>query len=481
MESSATSHGSDVIFVDTPTGLAVSVETPPSAYLTYLQNMPEGDHQDTSLEKIDQSVDREISFSLHAAQVPKKNSENLSNRKNAKNVTCRSLYASSVKHVCECGSGSDFGTSLQQFRCGVCQKKFQTICCLHDHLKSYHRTSGSYHYDDILQTAFPKYESFCRFTQTDDDSFDCALSRDDHVLDVCSSFIETKDSGNILSETENEYEAADDLDGSCDKSENASIPGDKNQDISDRFREKEFASSVKKRHKREKSHNKKKLKAQKHKETSLKTLQNKEKRKNINKTKSSENNEDDFIANKSKNVASVSTSYSLEKTELNSPNAVYCCEICNTSFKNNSNLVRHETSKHPDELKEICEDCGKKFMRERDLNRHRSYAHSLVKPKKEALNSSDLSVCSEDCDSFPKDDDSEQLISDLVDIKVKTEKPIGKAKVSRNQKKPRSKEEIMLLKLPYTCEQCGHIMPRSKMEIHKRIHTGNVYKFKRTF
>ncbi|XP_045190535.2 zinc finger protein 665-like [Mercenaria mercenaria] len=53
------------------------------------------------------------------------------------------------------------------FRCGGCNLQFDTICTLHDHVQT-HSGGGSYYYSHTIKAAFPKYDSSCRSTQTDD-------------------------------------------------------------------------------------------------------------------------------------------------------------------------------------------------------------------------------------------------------------------------------------------------------------------------
>ncbi|KAH3704842.1 uncharacterized protein LOC127860257 [Dreissena polymorpha] len=52
--------------------------------------------------------------------------------------------------------------------CGACAKKFKTICELHQHFK-FHGSRGSYHYDELTLTAFPKFDSVCVSSQTKND------------------------------------------------------------------------------------------------------------------------------------------------------------------------------------------------------------------------------------------------------------------------------------------------------------------------
>ena len=60
-----------------------------------------------------------------------------------------------------------------KYSCGGCLSKFITICQLHEHLKM-HGSGGSYHFDHVSNTAYPKYDTFCSYVQTDSsmDKFD---------------------------------------------------------------------------------------------------------------------------------------------------------------------------------------------------------------------------------------------------------------------------------------------------------------------
>ena len=52
------------------------------------------------------------------------------------------------------------------YKCGACDKDFSTICALHNHLQD-HVAGGSYHYDHVCRTAFPKFDTCCVYTQTE--------------------------------------------------------------------------------------------------------------------------------------------------------------------------------------------------------------------------------------------------------------------------------------------------------------------------
>lgn len=75
-----------------------------------------------------------------------------------------------MAHVClqPLNNESVLGTNLHisVYKCGGCNSGFETICTLHEHMLT-HTSGGSYHYDHSFHTAFPKYGSMCKESQTD--------------------------------------------------------------------------------------------------------------------------------------------------------------------------------------------------------------------------------------------------------------------------------------------------------------------------
>lgn len=67
---------------------------------------------------------------------------------------------------------------VKKYICGGCFSRFISICHLHKHLEN-HGSGGSYHFDHISQTAYPKYDTFCSFTQTD---MDYSGRKDESIL-----------------------------------------------------------------------------------------------------------------------------------------------------------------------------------------------------------------------------------------------------------------------------------------------------------
>ena len=52
------------------------------------------------------------------------------------------------------------------YKCGACEKDFSTICALHNHIQD-HVAGGSYTYDHVCRTAYPKFDTCCAYTQTE--------------------------------------------------------------------------------------------------------------------------------------------------------------------------------------------------------------------------------------------------------------------------------------------------------------------------
>lgn len=49
---------------------------------------------------------------------------------------------------------------VDSYICGGCSRTFETICCLHVHCMK-HNGGGSYYFDHVTNTAFPKFDTSC--------------------------------------------------------------------------------------------------------------------------------------------------------------------------------------------------------------------------------------------------------------------------------------------------------------------------------
>ena len=90
----------------------------------------------------------------------------------------------SPKHICGTGTamvqsdtkrdGKGRKNPKDQLKCGSCKTTFETICSLHVHCTQ-HGGEGSYYFDNLTLTAFPKYGTACAFTQVSTELLDIEL------------------------------------------------------------------------------------------------------------------------------------------------------------------------------------------------------------------------------------------------------------------------------------------------------------------
>ena len=57
------------------------------------------------------------------------------------------------------------------YTCGSCSERFRSICVLHHHCKE-HSKGGSFYFDHVMKTAYPKHDTTCSYTQVDADLLD---------------------------------------------------------------------------------------------------------------------------------------------------------------------------------------------------------------------------------------------------------------------------------------------------------------------
>lgn len=85
-----------------------------------------------------------------------------------------------------------------EFVCGQCSRTFTTICSLHLHCIK-HNENGSYLFDQVTNTAYPKYNSRCSFSQFEDIDIDAESSGKyrvitGHARDINTAAITSNDS-----------------------------------------------------------------------------------------------------------------------------------------------------------------------------------------------------------------------------------------------------------------------------------------------
>ena len=472
--------------------------------------------------------------------------------------------------------GNILNDRTESYHCGVCSQTFCTICCLHNHLTTYHLLSGSYHYDYFIQTAFPKYESLCQFTQTEDLDFNRegvfdigkqkrtygssdALKRKSKVQSRNKS--RTKGNAQIESSStqkalgnsdltilkdvkteredfiqyENTINSSDEIDDNySDRTDDYFESGEnlysdiETEEVSSRSTvisqeidlEKHCGvrkkTSIKRKSKTDDSvyskkrdhlsglgrmkvsklisdtHNKDKIGAN---DVSIKSARQKCNKKN--KTEKNANlikqenqdwlkdyeNSDTFVNSLSELPVNITgpkevkdkqdedvLTKKVDKTEGNK------CDVCGATFTVKQGLLRHEQQKHSDLMKFHCEQCDKKFMRAFNLQKHVIRVHGGKKgsgTKVEQDEEYSTLQCKDELDislEVTPEKMQSNSVTDKEGVVCGDLSETGEAKTTR--RKRRTNEEMKSMKAPHTCEICGHTMPRSKMDVHQRLHTG---------
>ncbi|KAL4228848.1 hypothetical protein ACF0H5_011888 [Mactra antiquata] len=95
------------------------------------------------------------------------------------------------------------------FICGGCSRTFATICFLHTHCMR-HNEGGSYYFDHVTNTAFPKHDTICSSTQHDGDGcFDAVCDTDKIIPCVPRSICEN------IEDTSKQFHDHSTIDNKC--------------------------------------------------------------------------------------------------------------------------------------------------------------------------------------------------------------------------------------------------------------------------
>lgn len=70
-----------------------------------------------------------------------------------------------AEHLCKLQNITNLQEPLEEYHCGTCAKIFYSICHLHHHM-NVHCDEGSYVFDNIFKTAFPRHVTTSSYTQT---------------------------------------------------------------------------------------------------------------------------------------------------------------------------------------------------------------------------------------------------------------------------------------------------------------------------
>lgn len=371
--------------------------------------------------------------------------------------------------------------------CGVCSQYFSTICVLHEHMLTVHWLSESYNYHYEIQTAFPKYKSACQCTQTEEIEFDREGLYDKNSPDnACGTNMDTKCTvtkkieafghKEVIEKEETDGYHSDQTDVYFEPKEAISV--EYNQIVSSSV---ESGTENGKRRKSRRKNCVKSLPSSKKSQGRKLTTSRKSRRKPAVVCKYIPQVKDSNVGSKitqvdiidSKTVESPKLKPDIRvkenvKTETDESENMESyndskCLLCGVTFSVKQALLRHEQQKHFDEMKYQCDKCDKRFMRNFNLQKHVSRVHNKSSAAKAATNGLKISG-----KSAEKSGDSIKSECNLNADKEETIKSNEK-KVCR---KRRTNAEVEFMKAPHTCEICGHTMPKYKMDVHKRLHTG---------
>lgn len=337
------------------------------------------------------------------------------------------------------------------YKCGSCYKMFEVICALHDHLQD-HCFGGSYHYDHLLRTAYPKFDTTCSYSQTnikDTDSDEGSkktkrktglrlkpsktlLQKKVHVKKVVALAKPSeeakrgrgrprkkgkKDAEGIVTKIESQLSPKKDKDVQFDTSTNNLTEMD---DLSQEF---EMETS-------DTSPNESVITEVKH-------------DKQVSKDEDAVPAGDALPERARKRKMSVPRKVLLlsDITKPKVPNSQkegksdnkIACEFCSSTFLNSRGLIRHEQEKHADKMTLQCDQCDQKFMREYSLERHKLCTHQ------------------------------ERPLSARNERKGIYREKRKKGKHAKVQEEGKTK-----------CEHCNKDVPNSKLDIHTRLHTGKI-------
>ena len=349
--------------------------------------------------------------------------------------------------------------SKEFYKCGGCGKRFAMVCKLHDHLQDKCST-GSYHYDHVLKTAFPKHDTACSFSQTSDDSDDPSFDSSFTFPSVSNTVTNTqadeikqklnlkikygkkekktklidqppkrkrgrprkKQPEEVFTVKQEPEEPAVDI--------NENLDGTLNEGSPSAF---EFVSSVVARITQEVNNERAVLAKYANGEFPDQTDDSLLQFDYSTKGSGTKMNAKRTRKRKStiprKIVASDAIVPENDEEEPNNKIKViekHQCSFCEVAFSYKNDLLKHEMSSHSDQLKYDCDECNMRFVREADFARHKVFVHI------------------------------EQREEDGI------------------KKEPKKKGRRPLPRRFELCEFCSRKIPIARIEIHKRIHTGTI-------
>lgn len=270
-------------------------------------------------------------------------------------------------------------TNVNLYHCGGCLQKFYIICKLHNHIKT-HNQDGSYYYSEVMKTAYPKFNTCCTGTQTEDVKYKrkrSKLTTESHDTSKTANFVcvKTEEDGMIVDLVEDsfvkdavvKYDIPDIKD---DKSDCENVPdlnrADGSGSDTDEYNPKDTLT------KKPKTRRKSKKRNSKSKGTSKKAskVNGSKKLKQLKMTikLKQERNEKRLLFHRKERNPKL-------KVRRENINDKIVCKICDINFPKRLLLRHHIKEKHSD-MVHLCSLCSENFTTDEALVEHRKDVHN---------------------------------------------------------------------------------------------------------
>jgi hypothetical protein len=271
----------------------------------------------------------------------------------------------------------------QMYRCGGCEQSFYTICKLHAHIKT-HNGNGSYYFSESTKTAYPKFVTDSRGTQTGHGTSHTKYSKVkeiDFKENSNANFnSNSKDTSSLKVDTENmarnvvKLASEGEPEIKIEKEDPDCVPdinrnNKSGSDTDDYKPEESLILNGKKKQKVSKRKHRDKSKAK------SKTTKGSKKLKKLKMTirlKQEVRKEKrvSFLKKDRKTKASSNMTVKRKKTDEK-----ITCNLCKEDFTKRLFLRHHIKSKHSD-VEYLCQLCGEQFTVDEDLIEHRKTVHN---------------------------------------------------------------------------------------------------------
>lgn len=263
-------------------------------------------------------------------------------------------------------------TSNCIYRCGGCEESFYTICKLHVHIKT-HNENGSYYFCESTKTAYPKFVTHCKGTQTSHKSntkYSTAVNEDHNTI-INNNVQDTRrpkvDKNNSVTNVTNSAVDEPEIKIEGDDLDVLDIRGGASDSGSDTDEYKPDESILLNR--------KKKISKRKHDDVNKVNTKGSKKLKKLKMTiklkqEGRKENRVSFIKKGRKTKKCSNMDVKRPKSEEK-----ITCKLCQEEFTKRLFLRHHIKTRHSD-VEYLCQLCGEQFTADKELIEHRKTVHN---------------------------------------------------------------------------------------------------------